>query len=324
MDIKDEGTLMRITSAVRIDDNAAQIAMNGTQWILTGLILAVALLLLPYDATAAQAPVPLATATTFAVLAGSTVTSTGGSTVNGDLGISPGLTLTGSPTVNGATHLADPAAAQAQLDLTAAYNDAAGRTVGAVTVADNLGGQTLTPGLYTSTSTLAISSADLTLDAQGDTNAVFIFQMGSTLTTTSGRQVSLSGGAKAANVFWQVGSSATLGTTSVFKGNILALTSITVTTGATVEGRLLARNGAVTLDANVVTTAAAAISPVLQSATVLTGPYTDAAGQLLDLATKTITVPMSASIQFYRIRAGTALTITSITFFGGNVLITFN
>src|ERR1041384_3004015 len=252
MDIKDEGTLMRITSAVRIDDNAAQIAMNGTQWILTGLILAVALLLLPYDATAAQAPVPLATATTFAVLAGSTVTSTGGSTVNGDLGISPGLTLTGSPTVNGATHLADPAAAQAQLDLTAAYNDAAGRTVGAVTVADNLGGQTLTPGLYTSTSTLAISSGDLTLDAQGDTNAVFIFQMGSTLTTTSGRQVILSGGAKAANVFWQVGSSATLGTTSVFKGNILALTSITLTTGATVEGRLLARNGAVTLDANVV------------------------------------------------------------------------
>jgi hypothetical protein len=274
--------------------------------------------------TAGQAPVVLGAANTFAVLAGSTVTSTGGSTVNGDLGISPGSTLTGAPTVNGATHLADPAAAQAQLDLTTAYNDAAGRTVGAITVAGNLGGQTLTPGLYKSTSTLAISSGDLTLDAQGDANAVFIFQMGSTLTTTAGRQVILSGGAKAANVFWQVGSSATLGTTSVFKGNILALTSITVTTGATVEGRLLARNGAVTLDANVVTTAAAAISPVLQSATVVTGPYTDAVGQLLDLATRTITVPMSASIQFYRIRAGTALTITSITFFGGNVLITFN
>src|ERR1041384_3524783 len=252
MDIKDEGTLMRITSAVRIDDNAAQIAMNGTQWILTGLILAVALLLLPYDATAAQAPVVLGSATTFAVLAGSTVTSTGGSTVNGDLGISPGLTLTGAPTVNGATHLADPVAALAQLDLTTAYNDAAGRTVGAITVAGNLGGQTLTPGLYTSTSSLEISSGDLTLDAQGDANAVFIFQMGSTLTTTSGRQVILRGGAKAANIYWVVGSSATLGTTSIFEGNILAMASITLTTGAVVEGRALALTGAVTLDSNAV------------------------------------------------------------------------
>src|SRR5205823_5228944 len=121
-----------------------------------------------------------------------------------------------------------------------------------ITVAGNLGGQTLTPGLYKSTSSLEISSGDLTLDAQGDANAVFIFQIASTLTTTAGRQVILSGGAKAANIFWQVGSSATLGTTSVMKGNILALTSITVTTGAIVEGRLLARNGAVTLDSNIV------------------------------------------------------------------------
>ena len=205
--------------------------------------------------TAGQAPVVLGSATTFEVLAGSTVTSTGGTTVNGDLGLSPGTAVTGFPPgfVNGAIHAGDAAAAQAQLDLTTAYNDAAGRTVGAVTVAGNLGGQTLTPGLYKSTSSLEISSGDLTLDAQGDANAVFIFQMASTLTTTSGRQVILSGGAKAANVYWQVGSSATLGTTSVFKGNILALTSITVTTGATVEGRLLARNGAVTLGANVLT-----------------------------------------------------------------------
>ena len=187
-------------------------------------------------ATAAgQAPVVLGSATTFEVLAGSTVTSTGATTVNGDLGVSPGTAVTGFPPglVNGTIHAGDAAAAQAQLDLTTAYNDAAGRTVGAITVAGNLGGQTLTPGLYKSTSSLAISSGDLTLDAQGDANAVFIFQMASTLTTTSGRQVILSGGAKAANVFWQVGSSATLGTTSVFKGNILALASITVTTGAT-------------------------------------------------------------------------------------------
>src|SRR5207237_9626608 len=99
--------------------------------------------------------------------------------------IRPGLTLTGAPTVNGTTHLADVIAAQAQLDLTVAYNDAAGRTVGAITVAGNLGGQTLAPGLYKSTSSLEISSGDLTLDAQGDANAVFIFHMGSTLTTPS-------------------------------------------------------------------------------------------------------------------------------------------
>src|SRR5439155_1637549 len=202
---------------------------------------------------AGQAPVALGAATTFAVLAGSTVTSTGATTVNGDLGLSPGTTVTGflPGIVNGTIHAGDPAAAQAQLALTTAYNDAAGRTDGAITVAGNLGGQTLTPGLYKSTSSLEISSGDLTLDAQGDANAVFIFQMASTLTTTSARQVILSGGAKAANVFWQVGSSATLGTGSVFKGNILALASITVTTGAAVEGRLLARTAAVTLDTNV-------------------------------------------------------------------------
>src|SRR5256885_1737681 len=221
-------------------------------------------------ATAAgQAPVALGAAGTFAVLAGSTVTSTGATTVNGDLGLSPGTAVTGFPpgTVNGTMHLADPAAGQAQLDLTTAYNDAAGRTNGAITVAGNLGGQTLTPGLYTSTSSLEISSGDLTLDAQGDANAVFIFQMASTLTTTSARQVILSGGARAANVFWQVGSSATLGTGSVFKGNILALASITVTTGAAVEGRLLARTAAVTLDSNILSIPAVATTIVANAGT---------------------------------------------------------
>src|SRR2546426_1742857 len=201
-----------------------------------------------------QAPVALGAATTFTVLAGSTVTNTGATRVNGNLGLSPGTAVTGFPpgTVNGTIHAGDPAAAQAQLALTTAYNDAAGRTAGAITVAGNLGGQTLTPGLYKSTSSLEISSGDLTLDARGDANAVFIFQMASTLTTTSARQVILSVGARAANVFWQVGSSATLGTGSVFNGNILALASITVTTGATVEGRLLARTAAVTLDSNII------------------------------------------------------------------------
>jgi hypothetical protein len=205
--------------------------------------------------TAGQATVVLGTAGSFTVLAGPTVTSTGATTVNGNLGVSPGAAVTGFPPglVNGTIHAADPAAAQAQLDLTTAYNDAAGRTVGAVTVAGNLGGQTLTPGLYKSTSSLEISSGDLTLDAQGDANAVFIFQIASTLTTTSGRQVILSGGAKAANIFWQVGSSATLGTTSVFKGTIMADQAITLTTGARLDGRALARIAAVTLDANIMT-----------------------------------------------------------------------
>ena len=286
--------------------------------------------------SAGQAPVVLGSATPFAVLAGSTVTSTGGTMVNGDLGLSPGTAVTGFPPgiLNGTLHAADAVAAQAQLDLTTAYNDAAGRTVGAITLAGNLGGRTLTPGLYKSTSSLEISSGDLTLDAQGDANAVFIFQMGSTLTTTAGRQVILSGGARAANIFWQVGSSATLGTTSVMKGNILALASITLTTGATLEGRALARTAAVTLDANTITIPnssamlqrAAITQPaaILQSAALPAGPYTDAAGQSLDLATMTITVPLSGGMQFYRIRAGTALTITRITISGGYAVLTCN
>jgi hypothetical protein len=148
-----------------------------------------------------QAPVALGSASTFVVLAASTVTSTGATTVNGDLGLSPGTAVTGFPPgiVNGTIHAADAAAAQAQAALTTAYNDAGSRA-GAITLAGNIGGLTLTPGVYRSSSSLAISSGELTLDAQGDPNAVFIFQMGSTLVTTSGRQVILTGGAKAANV----------------------------------------------------------------------------------------------------------------------------
>jgi len=218
-----------------------------------GAILAMVLIAAVAGLSQSPAPVNLGSAAGFATLASSAVTSTGATTVTGDLGVSPGTGLTGAPTVIGTLHLGDVVAAQAQLDLTTAYNDAAGRTLNSILVAGNLGGQTLTPGLYTSTSSLEISSGDLTLDAQGDANAVFIFQMASTLTTTSGRQVILSGGANAGNIYWQVGSSATLGTTSVFKGTIMALASITMTTGATLDGRALARNGAVTFDGNIVT-----------------------------------------------------------------------
>ena len=201
-----------------------------------------------------QASVALGGAGAFVVLAGSTVTSTGATALTGDQGVSPGTAVTGFPpgTLTGTMHAGDATSAVAMGDLTTAYNDAAGRTLAPVTLAGNLGGLTLPPGLYKSTSSLSISSGDLTLDAQGDPNAVFIFQMASTFTTTSGRAVILSGGAKASNVFWQVGSSATLGTTSAFVGTVMADQSITLNTGATLSGRALARIGSVTLAANTV------------------------------------------------------------------------
>jgi hypothetical protein len=218
-------------------------------------LLLAALAVPPQLATAAQAPVALGGAGNFAVLAGSTVTSTGATKVNGNLGIWPGSSLTGFPPglVNGTKHINDPTAQTAQGDLTTAFNDAAGRSVAPISVAGNIGGQTLAPGLYKSTSSLAISSGDLTLNGQGNLNAVFIFQMASTLVTTSGRQVILIGGAQAANVFWQIGTSATIGSGSGMKGNLLADQSIGFAAGATLDGRALARIGAVTLIGNAVT-----------------------------------------------------------------------
>jgi hypothetical protein len=199
--------------------------------------------------------VALGAAGTFTILAGSTVTSTGFAVVNGDLGLSPGTSVTGFPPaiLTGTSHVNNPTSAQAQLDLTTAYNDAAGRTLAPVVVAGNIGGQTFGPGLYKSTSTLAISSGNVTLDAQGDPDAIFIFQIASAFSVTSGRQVFLINGAVPANVFWQVGTSATFETTSVFKGIILADQSISFDTGATLDGRALARIGAVSLDANTIT-----------------------------------------------------------------------
>jgi hypothetical protein len=213
-------------------------------------------------ASTGQTPVNLGSASTFVVLAGSAVSNTGATILNGDLGVSPSATVNGFPpgAVNGTIHAADPIAAQAKLDLTAAFLDAQGRSTGSQTLPGNLGGLTFTPGLYTNSTSVMISGSgpgnNVTLDAQGDASAVFIFQMGSTLTTGPGSQVILSGGAKASNVYWQVGTSATLDTTCVFKGNILAQTSITLNTGATLDGRALAQNGAVTLDSNTITTPA--------------------------------------------------------------------
>jgi hypothetical protein len=203
-------------------------------------------------ASAAEAPVGLGTAGSFAVIGGSTVTNTGPSVISGDVGLSPGSSVTGFPpgiVNNGVTHVANGEANQAQSDLVTAYNDAAGRAPTASVSAD-LGGQTLVGGVYVG-STLGITGT-LTLDAQGDPDTVFIFQVASTLITASSSSVSLIGGAQACNVYWQVGSSATLGTGSAFVGTVMALTSVTANTGATIQGRLLARNGAVTLDTNTI------------------------------------------------------------------------
>ncbi len=199
------------------------------------------------DALAGQAPVSLGVAGSFAALGGQTVTSTGLTTLNGDLGVSPGSSLTGFPPgkVNGTIHATDPTATQAQADLTAAYNDAAGRQPPQALPLD-LGGRTLTPGVYKTGAALALTGT-LTLDGQGDPNAVFVIQVGSALTTNVGSDVALINGAKPGNVFWQIGSSVTLGTSSVFAGTILAYTSISIDSAVTLEGRALARNGAVTM-----------------------------------------------------------------------------
>ncbi|HEX3393827.1 MAG TPA: ice-binding family protein [Acidimicrobiales bacterium] len=199
------------------------------------------------------AGVGLGTADNFAVLAGQGVTNTGPTTVAGDLGTSPNPSVTGAglTVTDGTIHAADAVAAQAQADVGVAYDDAESRA--ATQVVTELGGQSLTAGAYDSASGTLGLTGSLTLDAQGDPNAVFVFQAASTLITASNSNVTLINGANACNVFWQVGSSATLGTTSVFRGTIMALASITVTTGVTVEGRLLARTGAVTLDTDTIT-----------------------------------------------------------------------
>ncbi len=210
----------------------------------------------------AATTVNLGTADDFAILAGSTITNTGSSVITGDLGLSPGTSVTGFPpgTVSGTQHVTDAAAVQAQTDLTAAYSNAEGQTP-ASTVPTELGGTTKTAGVYNSAAGDFGITGTLTLDAQGDADAVFIFKTASTLITAGASNVVLLNGAQACNIFWQVGSSATLGTNSIFKGNILALTSATLTTGANVEGRVLARNGAVTLDTNIITKATCALPP---------------------------------------------------------------
>lgn len=220
----------------------------------------------PTMSMAAQPTVNLGTTSSFAVLAGSAITNTGATTINGsaggDVGLSPGTAFTGqaSISVSGNVYLADAVANTAQNDLVIAYNDAAGRTP-VTRIPTELGGTTLTPGTYDSADGTFQITGTLTLDAQGDPDGVFVFKTASTLITASGSSVNLINSARFCRTFWKVGSSATLGTNSHFVGHIFALTSIAANTGATVQGQLLARNGAVTLDTNTITNGICAAPP---------------------------------------------------------------
>jgi hypothetical protein len=217
-----------------------------------GLTLVAGLAFAAVPAAAQASAVLLGTAAPFVVLAGSTATNTGPSVLNGELGLSPGTSLPGfnAAVVNGATHNNDAVAAQAQASLTTAYDTAAGQPSPVDLTGQDLGGLTLTAGNYAFSTSAQLTGA-LVLDAQGDPNAQFVFQIGSTLTTASASSVVMINGGSPCNVYWQIASSATLGSTTAFQGNLMAYTSITLNNRATVLGRALARNGAVTLDDNV-------------------------------------------------------------------------
>jgi Ice-binding-like/WxL domain surface cell wall-binding len=221
----------------------------------TGILAIGWLIALASFAGAAQAatPVQLGGAGAFAVLGGSTVTSAGVSTITGDIGVSPGTAVTGVPPgiLHGSMHAGDAAAVQGHADLATAYLDAVGRSP-AVPTSGVLGGLTLDPGVYSTGASMSLAGG-LTLDGHGDPDAVFIFQAGSTLLTAADSHVDLVGGAEACNVFWQVGTSATLGASSLLSGTMLASTSISMGDGVTIDGRALARDGAVTMINDAVT-----------------------------------------------------------------------
>ncbi|CAG4928566.1 ice-binding family protein [Acidithrix sp. C25] len=239
----------------------------------------------------------LGSATSYAVVAGSTITNTGSSVISGDIGLSPGTSITGFPpgTDTGTTNANNSASLAAQTAATAAYGIAASQSATTV-AAGTLGGVTFTPGAYNN-STLNLTGT-ITLNAGNNPNAVFIFQSGSTLTTASSSNVVLENGAQACNVFWQVGSSATLGTTTNFAGTILALTSVTLNTGATVNGRIFAQTGGVTLESNSITIPTCSTAPTTtttSSTTTSSTTSTVAASTTTTPATVTTTTPATAT-----------------------------
>jgi len=327
---------------VMINTCNPQTGLNKRKRFLTGLVLVAAGMFLCPAATAVQTPVNLGTAGNFVILAKSGISTIPTSAITGDIGVSPigetaitgfALTLTaGSPfatsaQVTGKVYApgyADPTPVNLTTaigDMQTAYTDAAGRTIPDFTElgAGQIGGLTLVPGLY-KWSTDVLITTDVTLN--GGPDDVWIFQVAGKVIQANGMKVILTGGARASNIFWQAAGVVTLGTTAHFEGIVLAQAAITLGTGTSVNGRLLAQT-AVTLDANAVTAPTAATSPMLVSAPVVLGSYTAALGQSFNLATKTITVPMSGSMQFYRIVSGTALTITKAAISGDNVVITY-
>jgi type VI secretion system secreted protein VgrG len=215
------------------------------------LVLLLSALPFLFSAPAASQAPSLGSAETYAVLAGSTVTSTGPTMITGDLGVSPGTAVTGLPpgTMTGTLHAGDALALRAQGDLTKAYNALAGAPRTATLTGQDLGGRTLTAGVYAFAASAPLNGV-LTLDAQNNPNAVFVFQIGSTLLAAINSSVRVINGAQDANVFWLVGSSATLAAGVAFRGNIIALSSITLGQGARVSGRALARTAAVTMDSS--------------------------------------------------------------------------
>lgn len=248
--------------------------------------------------------VSLATAANYSVLAATTVTNANSSVLGGSVGLSPGSAIVGFPpgiVLPPATiEAANAATLQAQVDLTTAYVDAAGRGVEFTQTNPDLVGQLLVPGVYAAAAKAPLQlSGQVVLDGQGDSNAVFIFQTDSTLITASGSTVELINGASQCNVFWQVGSSATIGSGSVFVGNILALTSITVASSAVVHGRALARNGAVTLDNNVFDQPSCAPSTATvapSTTTTIAGAPTTAAGTPTTVEASTTSLVTSSDV----------------------------
>ena len=244
----------------------------------TAVALAIVGLLFALGSNAVAAPtaVGLGRAGSFAVLAGTGITNTGPTTITGDIGTFPTTSITGvtSLTLSGTNHAGDSVTQGAKTDLVTAYTTAAGEGPTTAIAADMVG-KTLKPGVYNSASAIGLSGV-LTLDAAGDPNAVWVFQAGSTLITDSGSKVVMLNGAQSCNVYWQVGSSSTLGTNSTFIGTIMALTSISLQTGAKLDGRALALNGGVTLDSNTITRSACSTSTSTPSASSSTRPQVTA------------------------------------------------